>query len=90
VNENVDSIVELSRDRVTVMIARILTARIVLRSTIIVLTEHSHINLISTFDVNRQLLNAVKVVGNLVKGARSDSLRHSKDLVRDWVITLSC
>jgi hypothetical protein len=90
VNENVDSAVKLSRDRVTVVITRILIVRITLRSTIIVLTEYSHIDLTSTFDVDRQLLNTVKAVGNLVKGARSDSLRHGEDLVRDRVITLSC
>jgi hypothetical protein len=72
------------------MITRILIARIALRSTIVTLIEHSHIDLTSTFNVNRQLLNTVKAVGNLVKGARSDSLRYSKDLVRDRVITLSC
>jgi hypothetical protein len=90
VNENVDGIVELGRDRVTVVITRILTARIALRSTIVVLTEHSHIDLTSTFNIDRQLLNAVKAVGNPVKGVRSDSLRHSEDLIRDQVITLSC
>jgi hypothetical protein len=90
VNENVDGAVELGRDRVAVVIARILTARIALRSTIVVLTEHSHINLTSTFNIDRQLLNAVEAVGNLVKGVRSDSLRHSEDLIRDQVITLSC
>ena len=90
VNKNVNSTVELSRDRVIVVITRILTARIALRSTVVMLTEHSHIDLISTFNVDRQLLNTVKVVGNLVKGVRSNGLRYSKDLIRDRVITLSC
>jgi hypothetical protein len=71
------------------MITRILTVRITLRSTVIMLAEHSHIDLTSTFNINRQLLNIVKVVGNPVKGARSDSLRYSEDLIRDRVITLS-
>jgi hypothetical protein len=90
VNENVNGAVELGGDRVAVVIAGILTARIVLRSTIVVLAEHSHIDLTSTFNVDRQLLNAVKAVGNPVKGARSDGLRYSEDLVGDRVVTLSC
>ena len=90
VNENVDGAVELGGDRVAVVIARILAARIALRSTVVALAEHSHIDLTSTFDVDRQLLNAVEAVGNPVKGARSDGLRHSEDLVGDRVVTLSC
>ena len=90
VNENVDGAVELGGDRVVVVIARILAVRIALRSTIIALVEHSHIDLTSTFNVDRQLLNTVEAVGNPVKGARSNSLRHSEDLVGDRVVTLSC
>ena len=89
VNENVDGAVELGGDRVVVVIARILAVRIALRSTIIALVD-SHIDLTSTFNVDRQLLNTVEAVGNPVKGARSDGLRHGEDLVGDRVITLSC
>ena len=53
VNKNVDSVVELSRNRITVVIARILAVRIILRFTVVVLTEYSYVNLTSTFDVDR-------------------------------------
>jgi len=51
VNKNVDSVVELSRNRITVVIARILA--VILRFTVVVLTEYSYVNLTSTFDVDR-------------------------------------
>jgi len=53
VNKNVNSIVELSRNRIIVIITRILIVRIILQSTIIILIEYSYINLISTFNINR-------------------------------------
>jgi hypothetical protein len=51
VNKNVDSPVELSRNRVAVVITRVLIARIALRSNIVVSTEDGYLDLASSLNV---------------------------------------
>jgi len=61
-NENVDGPVELGRNRVAVVVAGVLTTRIALRSNVVASIEDGHLDLTSSLNVDRELLNAVKAV----------------------------
>jgi hypothetical protein len=62
VNENVDGLVKLGRNRVAVVVAGVLTIRIALRSNVVASTEDGHLDLASSLDVGRELLDAVEAV----------------------------
>jgi hypothetical protein len=62
VNKNVDGPVELGRNRVVVVIARVLTARIALRSNVVASVEDGYLDLASSLNVGRELLDIVKAV----------------------------
>jgi hypothetical protein len=86
VDQDVKGVVKLGRNVVTVVVTRVFVARITLRVRVITGTEHSSLDLTSTLNSVRQLLNAVKAVVNTARRARSDSIRHSKDRLRDLVV----
>jgi hypothetical protein len=79
-------VVELGGNVVTVVVAGVFVARVTLRVRVIADVEHSGLNLTSTLNSVRQLLNAVKAVVNTARRARSDSVRHSEDCLRDLVV----
>jgi hypothetical protein len=68
------------------MVTRVFAARVTLRIRVIADAEHGSLDLTSTLNSVRQLLNAVKAVVNTVRRARSDSIRYSKDRLRDLVV----
>jgi hypothetical protein len=86
VDQDVKGVVKLGRNVVTVVVTRVFAARIILRVRVVAGTEHSSLDLTSTLNSVRQLLNAVKAVVNTARRARSDSVRHSKDRLRDLVV----
>jgi hypothetical protein len=79
-------VVELSGNVVVVVVARVFAVRVTLRVRVIAGAEHGSLDLTSTLNSVRQLLNAVKVVVNTARRARSDGIRHSKDCLRDLVV----
>jgi diacylglycerol kinase len=79
-------VVELSGNVVTVVVARVFVVRVTLCVHIVAGIEHSSLDLISTLDSVRQLLNAVEAVVDTARRARSDSIRYSKDCLRDLVV----
>ena len=87
VNEDVNGAVKFGGDRVVVIIAGILATRIALRSSIVAITEHGRLDLTSTLDIGRQLLNVVEVVRDAARGTRSDGVGYSKNLVGDRSVT---
>jgi hypothetical protein len=87
VNKNVNGPVELGRNRVAVVIARVLTVRIVLRSNVVASVEDGYLDLASSLNVGRELLNAVEAVRDLEVWTWSDGLGHSENLSRDGVVT---
>jgi hypothetical protein len=86
VDQDVKGIVELSRNVVVVVVARVFTARVTLCVRVIASVEHSGLDLTSTLNSVRQLLNAVKAVVNTARRARSNSIRHDEDCLRDLVV----
>jgi hypothetical protein len=71
---------------VAVVVARVFAARVTLRVRIVAGVEHGSLDLTSTLNSVRQLLNAVEAVVNTARKARSDGVRHSKDRLRDLVV----
>ena len=65
VNKNVNSLIELSRNRVVVIVTRVLTTRIILQSNVITSIEDSYLDLASSLNISRELLNIVKAVRDL-------------------------
>jgi hypothetical protein len=78
--------VELGGNVVAVVVAGVFVARVTLCIRIVAGVEHSGLDLTSTLDSVRQLLDAVEAVVNTARRARSDSIRHSKDRLRDLVV----
>jgi hypothetical protein len=68
------------------MVTGVFAAKVTLRVSVIVEAEHGSLDLTSTFNSVRQLLNTVKAVVNTARRARSDGVRHSKDRLGDLVI----
>jgi hypothetical protein len=79
-------VVELGGNVVAVVVAGVFAARVTLRVCIVIGTEHGSLDLTSTLNSVRQLLNAVKAVVNTARRARSDSVRYGKDCLRDLVV----
>jgi hypothetical protein len=86
VDQDVKGVVELGGNVVAVVVAGVFAARVTLRVRVITDVEHSGLDLTSTLNSVRQLLNAVKAVVNTARRARSDGVRHSKDCLRDLVV----
>jgi hypothetical protein len=68
------------------MVTGVFVARVTLCVRVVAGVEHSGLDLTSTLDSVRQLLNAVEAVVDIARRARSDSIRHSKDRLRDLVV----
>jgi hypothetical protein len=68
------------------VVTGVFAARVTLRVRVIAGAEHGGLDLTSTLNSIRQLLNAVKAVVNTARRARSDSVRHSEDRLRDLVV----
>jgi hypothetical protein len=64
------------------VVTGVFVARVTLCVRVIAGVEHSSLDLTSTLDSVRQLLNAVEAVVDIARRARSDSIRHSKDRLR--------
>lgn len=87
VNENVDGPVELGRNRVAVVVAGVLTTRIALRSNVVASAEDGHLDLASSLDVGRELLDAVEAVRDPEVWTWSDGLGHGENLSGDGFVT---
>jgi hypothetical protein len=68
------------------MVTGVFVARVTLCVRVVAGVEHGGLDLTSTLDSVRQLLNAVEAVVDIARRARSDSIRHSKDRLRDLVV----
>jgi hypothetical protein len=68
------------------VVTGVFVARVTLCVRVVAGVEHSGLDLTSTLDSVRQLLNAVEAVVDIARRARSDSIRHSKDRLRDLVV----
>jgi hypothetical protein len=68
------------------MVAGVFAARVILHVRVVAGTEHGSLDLTSTLNSVRQLLNAVKAVVDIARRVRSDSIRYSKDCLRDLVV----
>jgi hypothetical protein len=68
------------------MVTGVFAARVTLRVSVIAEVEHGSLDLTSTLNSVRQLLNAVEAVVNTARRARSDGVRHSKDRLRNLVV----
>jgi hypothetical protein len=86
VDQDVKGVVELGRNVVAVMVAGVFLARVTLHVRVIAGAEHGSLDLTSTLNSVRQLLNAVEAVVNTARRARSDGVRHGEDRLRDLVV----
>jgi hypothetical protein len=86
VDQDVKGAIELGRNVVVVIVARVFAARVTLRVYVVVGAEHGSLDLTSTLDSVRQLLDVVKAVVDTARRARSNSVRHSEDCLRDLVV----
>jgi hypothetical protein len=68
------------------VVAGVFAVRVTLRVHVVAGAEHGSLDLTSTLDSVRQLLDAVEAVVDTARRARSDSVRHSKDRLRDLVV----
>jgi diacylglycerol kinase len=68
------------------VVTGVFVARVTLCVRVVAGVEHSGLDLTSTLNSVRQLLNAVEAVVDIARRARSDSIRHSKDRLRDLVV----
>jgi hypothetical protein len=68
------------------VVAGVFAARVILHVRVVAGTEHGGLDLTSTLDSVRQLLDAVEAVVDTARRARSDSIRYGKDCLRDLVV----
>jgi hypothetical protein len=86
VDQDVKGAVKLGGNVVAVVVAGVFPARVTLRVRVVAGAEHGGLDLTSTLDSVRQLLNVVEAVVNTARRARSDGVRHSEDRLRDLVV----
>jgi hypothetical protein len=79
-------VVKLGGNVVAVVVAGVFAVRVILRIRVIAGAEHGGLDLTSTLNSVQQLLNIVKAVVDTARRARSNSVRHSKDCLRDLVV----
>jgi hypothetical protein len=86
VDQDVKGAVELGGNVVAVVVAGVFAARVTLRVRVVAGAEHGSLDLTSTLNSVRQLLNAVEAVVDTARRARSDGVRHSEDRLRDLAV----
>jgi hypothetical protein len=86
VDQDVKGAVELGGNVVAVVVTGVFAVRVTLRVRVIAGVEHGGLDLTSTLNSVRQLLNAVKAVVDTARRARSDGVRYGKDRLRDLVV----
>ena len=68
------------------MVAGVFAARVTLRVRVVAGAEHGSLDLTSTLNSVRQLLDIVEAVVDTARRVRSNGVRYSKDRLRDLVV----
>ena len=68
------------------MVAGVFAARFTLRVCVVAGAEHGGLDLTSTLNSVRKLLNIVEAVVDTARRVRSNGVRYSKDCLRDLVV----